>query len=260
MNILNLVKAILLRIKGDNLGKGKGQYRLTFRLFFVKLFTSRSDFNISCVMAGFPRSGTHWICNVIEKSSGRYCPNLEDIDFNRVYTDGRLCVIKIHARSKLVLKLRMFLSLPPHYFKKKYIYVYRDPRDAIISLYNMYNIIKKKNLSQKEFLHVYDPVGQYKWEINSWVLCKKKENVLIIRFEDLKLDSINTFKDIFTFLNLKSQLKEETLNEYVGVVENNERKKGTVSGWKTSYEDYKELIEEINKKLQHELILLNYND
>ena len=206
-----MLKVFLLRLKGDNLGKGKLKYKLTFRDVFIKLFTSRSDFNVLCVMCGFPRSGTHWIRNVVEKSSGLYCPNLEDIDYSKVSVNKKMPVMKIHARSKLVLKIKMFFRLPPHSFQKKYIYVYRDPRDAIISLYNMYNIIKNKNLSQKEFLQIYDPIGQFKWEINSWVLGKKSKNILIIRFEDLKLNSTSTFKQILTFLNIKNEINNEIL-------------------------------------------------
>jgi hypothetical protein len=258
MNSINLLKVILLKIKGNNLGKGKLKYRLTIKDALVKLFTSRSKFNVSCVLSGFPRSGTHWIRNVIEKSSGLYCPDLADIDYDKVYFSKSLPIIKIHARSNFILKIYMFFKLPPHSFENMYIYTYRDPRDAIISLYNMYNILKNKNLSQKEFLEIYDPIGQFKWEINSWVLCKKRKNILIVRFEDLKLEPAVTFKEIFTFLNIKSVVSNETLNEYVGVVENNDRKKGVISGWKNTYEDYKFLIDEINKKLKQEIIKLKY--
>jgi hypothetical protein len=259
MVLKNIYKVIKLYLTGGALAKGKLKYKLTGSDLLMKLFTSKSKFNINCVMCGYPRSGTHWIRNVIEKSSGLYCPNIEDIEYDKVFENKTLPIIKIHARSKIVLKLKMLFTLPPHSFNKKYIYVYRDPRDAIISLYNMYNILQNKNLSQKEFLEIYDPIGQFKWEINSWVLNKKENNILIIKFEDLKKNTLSTFECILKFLNIESGINSNTLNEYVGVVEDNKRKKGVIYGWKNTYEDYKYLIDEINKNLEKEIVSLNYD-
>lgn len=256
--IKNFIKVLFLRLKGDHLGKGKAKYKITLRDVFFKIFKIKSQFKIECVMCGYPRSGTHWISNVVQKSSDLYSPDYAEIDY-KMALDKHIPLIKIHARSKSVLKLKMFLLLPPHIFKKKYIYTYRDPRDAIISLYNMYNILKNKNLSQKEFLNIYDPIGQYKWEIKSWVLNNKSANVLTVRFEDLKNDTTNIFNKIFSFININENVNYESLNEFVGVVEKNNRKKGAIYGWKENYDEYIDLIEEINKDLSEEIVKLGYD-
>lgn len=258
MNIGNFVKTLRLNIKGDSLGRGKLKYKLTYNDFIAKLFHKNKKFNISCIMCGFPRSGSHWIRSVIESSSGLYCPSLHEIDYSMIKQKQIIPLFKIHARSKFVVKLKMFFLLPPHDFKNKYIYVYRDPRDAIISLFNMYNILMNKNLSQEQFLKNYDPIGQYKWELNAWVINKTNKNTLVVRFEDLKLNSKENFNEIFKFLNLNIELNDKSLDEFVGVVESNNRPKGQIYGWKKSYKDYKTLIDQINKELKKEINLLTY--
>lgn len=259
MKLNNIVKTFLLRIRKQNLGFGKDKYNLNFKDLFLKLFSNKSEFHIDVVLCGFPRSGTHWIRNVVSNSIDKYCPTLEDIDYAKVRKQKYLPLIKIHARSKFVAKLKIFFLMPPNKSKNKYIYVYRDPRDAIISLYNMYNILKKKKLTQDQFLKLYDPIGQYSWEINSWVL-KKNKNTLVVKFEDLKLQSNQTFSKILDFINPKYTLKVNSFSELVGQVENNDRRKGSLYGWKNTYSEYKILIDQINLKLSNEIKLLCYDE
>lgn len=113
---------------------------------------------IDAFLCGFPRAGTHWILNVVKESTG--IPVYE-ISKNEKISINRLILVKIHARNRAVAKIKAFLSLPNYHFGGKFIYIYRDPRDAIISLYEM--IKKNKNfLGQEEFIKIYDPIGQYK--------------------------------------------------------------------------------------------------
>jgi hypothetical protein len=254
----NSIKTLFLRINKKNLGYGKSKYTLSLRDFVIKLTQSKYEFEIDVVLCGFPRSGTHWIRNVISKSLKKYCPTLEDIDYSLAIKQYHLPLLKIHARSMLVAKLKMFFLMPPTK-SKKYIYVYRDPRDAIISLYNMYNILKKENLTQDKFLKLYDPIGQYFWEINSWVLNKNK-NTLLVKFEDLKFNPKKTFSEILNYIDSNANLNQNSFNELVGQVENNSRVKGVLFGWKDSYSSYKTLIDEINLKLSNEIKLLGYDE
>jgi hypothetical protein len=183
MIIKNVVKPLILKIQGKNLGKGN--YTLTIRDLFLKVLSCKSNFSISCVIYGFPRTGTHWVRNVVDKSSEEYCPSLAEIKFDTIIKNQIFPIFKIHARSKFIAKMKMFFLIPLHKFCDKFIYVYRDPRDAIISLYNMYNNRHGGNCKQEHFLKSYDPINQSKWELNSWVLNKKtrnNENILIVRF------------------------------------------------------------------------------
>ena len=91
---------------------------------------------IQCLMSGYPRTGTHWIMNVVAKNSNRKVCSIEQ----RLVTpdDKNVCIVKIHARNKYMARAKALWLLPRHNFKGKYIYVYRDPRDSIISLYELY--------------------------------------------------------------------------------------------------------------------------
>ena len=111
MNLNNFIKSLKLKLSGEHLGKGKIKYRLTSNDFFSKIFKLSPKFIINCVMCGYPRSGTHWISNVVEKSTGLYAPDFSEIEYERVY-GNRIPLIKIHARSKIVLKLKMFFYYP----------------------------------------------------------------------------------------------------------------------------------------------------
>jgi len=259
MILKNTVKTLAVRINKKNFAAGESKYNLTLRDLIVKLAQSKHEFDIEVVLCGFPRSGTHWIRNVISKSLDKYCPSIDDIDYLRVRKQKELPVLKVHARSKLIAKLKMFFLLPPHKSKNKFIYVYRDPRDAIISLYNMYNILKNKNLSQQQFLELYDPIGQYSWEVNSWVL-KENKNTLVVRFEDLKVNTNKAFSQILTFIDSSANLNKNAFKELVGQVEKNNRAKGSLFGWKNSYSNYKTLIDEVNLKLSNEIKLLGYDE
>ena len=173
--------------------------------------------------------------------------------------DEYVILLKTHARNKFIARAKTLWLLPAHNFKGKYIYTYRDPRDAIISLYEMYK--KRKNvsaLSFNEFLDFYDPIGQYRWEIESWVLTKHS-NVLLVRFEDLKQDPEAGFQKIFDFLNLTCPISEEFMRKVVNVHDVKSRPRATIQGWKNAPEEYKTLIDTISKQLKKEISLLSYD-
>jgi len=223
----------------------------------LNLVPGKRKLNIHCILCGIPRSGSHWIQNVIEKSAG-----IKTFDiYKKIPTsaDEEINLIKIHARNKFIANTKARLILPPFKFNNKYIYTYRDPRDVIISLYEMYKVLKKQpNLKENEFLRFYDPIGQYRWEIEKWVI-PQHNDVLLVRFEDLKLSPINEFQKIFEYLGLRAQINKETINEIKAATDTKRRPRGALYGWKKTYHQYKELISNINRKLEREIILLNYD-
>ena len=92
MKLSHLAKTILLRLKGDNLGKEK--YKLTAKDVFIKLFRKKKKLTVKCVIAGFPRSGTHWIRNVVEKTTNSYCPSLDDVNYSKVNVQQEISFLK----------------------------------------------------------------------------------------------------------------------------------------------------------------------
>jgi hypothetical protein len=194
---------------------------------------------------------------VIEKSSGQ---KTGDLYVNKPSVkDKNIILIKIHARNRIIARLKAWWLLPPFIFDEKYIYVYRDPRDSIISLYEMYR--QKKNLydlGPKEFLNIYDPIRQYRWEINSWVLQKSK-NVLLVKYEDLKLFPQESFNRIFNYLGLNSPVVDKYIGEMVATSDLKNRPRGSAYGWKNAPAEYKCIINAVNNQLEREIKLLQYN-
>ncbi len=199
-------------------------------------------------MCGFPRTGTHWIRQVVEKSTGhKTCNMYED---KPTYVDKKVLLIKIHARSRRIAYVKALLLLPAFKFGGKYIYVYRDPRDAIISLYEMYRKLKNlPNLDETKFLSVYDPIRQYQWEINSWVLSNQK-NVLIVKFEELKRSPNNVFKKIFDYIGVNAEISENAVKKMVATSDSKIRPRGTIYGWKKTSGEYQNIITTVSYRLK----------
>lgn len=214
--------------------------------------------NIQCIMSGYPRSGTNWIRNVIEKSSSAKTFTTES---RKITPDTKdVCVVKIHARNKWIARAKALWLLPPHNFGGKYIYVYRDPRDAIISLYEMYRRRKGiADLEQKHFIKLYDPMRQYQWEINAWVL-ENHEDVLLVRFEDLKMRPVATFEKIFGYLNIDAPVDRGCIGERVLAFDSEKRPRASAYGWKKARRKYQCIIDSVNKELDKEIKLLGYED
>jgi hypothetical protein len=255
IKLANSFKAVKAMISGKSMISGSNFYDSNYPLSKF-LSYNKSKIHIRCILCGFPRTGTHWIRNVIENSSGEKTFNL--YDNKPTQNDKNALLVKIHARSKLIAMIKALWLLPPFSFGGKYIYVYRDPRDAIISLYEMYK--KEKNnagLDSKDYLNSQDPIGQYKWEINSWVT-KKHNNVLLVKFEDLKISPTSEFQRIFDFLDIKVPVKIKSVNKMVNTEDSSQRPRGTAYGWKNAPKEYSSLISTVSKRLREEIDMLGY--
>ena len=99
------------------------------------------------------------------------------------------------------------------------IYVVRDPRNVITSLQNHYEMTKEESLNfmlnENKFIYDYRIKNDYSdfqfissWEKNyqSW-LNQKNFSVMMIKYEDLIKDTLETFKKVIEFIELitKSQ-------------------------------------------------------
>lgn len=251
----NFVKSARNVFSGKHIASVKSYYDPRFPpTKFFKPNTAR--IRVRCILSGFPRTGTHWIRNVVHTSTG--------LGTYAVGAKGQLpslengILVKVHARNKSVARAKALWLLPRHNFDGKYIYTYRDPRDAILSLYEMYKHSKgRPNLSQEEFLTMYDPIGQYKWEMKAWVL-RNHDDVLRIRFEDLRKDPLLGFQEIFKYIGLEASVDAESIDKPVANSDGVNRPRRSVFGWKTAPKEYQPLIKLVSEQLDHEIRALNY--
>jgi len=256
MRTINFVKTLKNLLMGKSMREFSSLYHSEYPWTWP-LRPAIPRVNIKCYLCGFPRTGTHWIRNVIEKSTGT---KTYDLYSNKPKADEKdISLVKIHARNRFMARLKAYLVLPPHNFGRKYIYTYRDPRDAILSLFEMYK--KDKNyseMSSDDFIKLYDPIRQYMWEINAWVL-REHPSVMLVKFEDLKANPVKIFQDIFTFVEIKGEVHPGIIGEKVAVMDNKSRLRGVAFGWKNAPAEYKPLIDAISRQLHHQIKLLRYD-
>ena len=198
---------------------------VTYQGKFIKTF---SDDLFIC---SYPKSGSLWVslitATLLKKKKDI---NLSNIDkfVPDIYTNKESTFIK-SSRPRIFKTHEPF---EPRF--KNVIYVVRDPRDVIVSLYFFLIKIGKidKNYSKrkfvKEFLNGYYDIDFGSWEqnIGSW-FGGKKENIIFIRYEDLKRNYSKEIKRICIFLKVKPKkaiIKKVVQNTQFETLQKQEKK------------------------------------
>ena len=159
-------------------------------------------------IVSYPKSGNTWVRFIVA--------NLVNKNFEKIGLKNLDQVIPdIHAVKESVLNKfkapRIFSS--HDYFDvrfNKVIYVIRDPRDVIVSLY--FYLIKlkvlKKNYSRRKYIKRFldgefdSTFGSWYQNIGSWYGAKDND-IIFIRYEDLLQKKYISFKKISQFLKIK---------------------------------------------------------
>ena len=93
---------------------------------------------------------------------------------------------------------------PPSSTPSKYIYVARNPKDLATSFYHHYFAIHVPGIEWKEFFEYFlvgkVEFGNYFDHVLSWWAHKDDDNVLFIKFEDMKREPVTTITQIATFM------------------------------------------------------------
>lgn len=188
----------------------------------------------------FPRSGTNFLMKSLQSN---FFPN---IDLSSSGQSG-------HWTNRQFIKNeygQLFGShtnyIPP--VSQKSIYIYRDVRDVVLSIWKSYNFINPKdhkNLTFKQFIHykldwvntpgqkslpTLNSIEQWNKHTQHWEV-NKHENILFIRYEDLVLNFSETLDTIRKFAKLSSA--QYSKPELVGLSPN----KGKVQEWKNYFDD-----------------------
>ena len=107
---------------------------------------------------------------------------------------------------------RMLCGLP-NSTPCKYIYVARNPKDLATSFYHHYRAYHVPGMEWKEFFEYFlVEFGDYFDHVLSWWAHKDDDNVLFIKFEDLKQDPVTTIAQIATFMGY-SNLSQEVIKD-----------------------------------------------
>ena len=157
-------------------------------------------------LVSYPKSGNTWLRfllgNVLYEDYN--FSNMEDL-IPDIYVVNNKELNKI--KSPRILKSHEYFD--PRY--KKIIYIVRDPRSVSISYFEYLKKMKSisKNMKFDNFLDLFlngelDNYGSWSENVNSWVATKKEDkNFLIIKYENLKKDTLGSLSKIVNFLDLE---------------------------------------------------------
>jgi hypothetical protein len=233
----------------------------------AKLNISAPAFLIS-----FWRCGSNFVANVVSESSGLdyetiYHPDLPLLDRNL----ERLILLKSHAPSYAHLLAELGAYCPrfpglPH----RFIVLWRDPRDMMISFYDWLCARLGEHIPQNRFLH--DPrygyavagMGQmnlcdaFRRFVKNWYVNHNLHNLRSYRFEDILADKYTCFASILDFLDLKTLIKDEALVRRVKQGPSKRTTRGISGAWRSAGGDYLELVQLVSRHLGQEIELLGY--
>lgn len=228
----------------------------------------------------FPRSGSNFIQNVIRQSGvvdavSIYKPKLKE-NLSRNF--------KSHAPTPGYLQdeARRFLSVYKEEFQTiPIIWLYRDPRDAMISFFEYTCTRLGYSLKQDHFIKSYDfflaapidkrcerrsdtyaisVIDSYKKSIIEWHQHCADNKAFAVNYEDLLSNPNESFYKIFELLNSSRSVSIKARNELVSLHSSESRLRGQAHGWRTTGDKYKIIIDAVNSKMSEELQLLEYKN
>ncbi|XP_069830979.1 amine sulfotransferase-like [Dendropsophus ebraccatus] len=153
------------------------------------------------------RNGTEQVKNIDRMPWIEY--NLEEIDFNSRPSP------------------RLFTTHLPYYLMPrdlrfrtgKIIYVFRNPKDVLVSLYHFYQLRPniKSTINWETFIDLYisGKVGSCSWfdHVRGWYTHKEDFNILFVTYEEMKKDLRSAVKKICKFVAIN--LDEEAIDTVV---------------------------------------------
>lgn len=209
-----LPDALKLKYKWFKLKHAHGDFAYRYESFTVR----DSDF----FFVSFPKSGRTWLKFMLSKylfhvygipddsskiyKSSRISPNIPTISFTH---DGSSYQPFNLSESNLLSNKSFYLT------NKKAVLLVRDPRDVVVSYFHHATARKASfNGDISKFLRSeYWGIHKIIRFLNDWAQYTGNENLLLIRYEDLRNNEVASFKKIISFLDLK--MDDATLENVV---------------------------------------------
>lgn len=164
-------------------------------------------------LIGHPKSGNTWLAYMLAIILHR--DDRADISLANV---GNF-VPTIHARDAGIAEYqhlpdpRVFRNEMPRFAERypKIVYLMRDPRAVLVSLYHMYNtIFADKQMTLHAFLREYLTHGcirsweplviRWDWQVAAWMArAERDERVMLVRYEDMVRDRKQVLRNVMLF-------------------------------------------------------------
>ena len=182
----------------------------------------------------FPKSGTNWICHIIEilKTGKPLDGALEksniDLDIPQIEALTEEIVAKFGDYSKRIpIRCEVeslppprvfFTHLPHEYIPKhpsaKYVYIYRNPKDILVSAYHHLSGMKIPEYTGtlQQFFNLYTDTSAlgYFRHVRGHIEPRGELNKFVLSYEELKTQFRQKVKELSHFLGF--QINEETLD------------------------------------------------
>jgi hypothetical protein len=236
--------------------------------------TRRASYDLPSFVISYPRSGSNFLQSVLRSSSGLHCVPI----YNNYTHPQKYLSLKSHAPSYVHLLGELSRFAPTmQILPSKFVILWRDPRDVMISFYKYVQVSESVRLSQREFLteHMYyrpvlgfraESVTQaYRTFVRNWysleLPAENSQGVpatwIAVKYEQLVDNPQEQFQRIFDFLELDCPLNQRAVLKRVAVVEPLS-KQITRRKWINSVDEYFDLLKIVNTELAAEIELLGY--
>jgi len=227
-------------------------------------------------LISFPRSGSNFVQNVISKSTGTYNYS---IYYFRDNSYKKCLTIKSHAPSYLHLVAEVARFIPDEKMPSRFIILWRDPRDIMISFYEFIQRKYNISLTQKEFLssatnYVRLIIGlpplsileAYKVFVSSWRSDNKinygdrARPWIEVKYENILKCPEPEFRKIFNFLDVDYKLDRSAIEEKVNLVPDGRSERCVCNSWEIYYKRYEYIINGMSEFLEPEIRALGYEE
>lgn len=225
------------------------------------------------ILMSFWRCGSNFVANVVCKSCGKLSETMYNPELPLVAANlEEYIFIKSHAPSypHLLAELGAFCpNFPglPH----KFVVVWRDPRDMMISFHDWLSQRHQWDIPQQNFLHDlrygYAVAGMghislldaFRIFVRSWRAQRELHNMRSYKFEELLADKEGRFLEMLKFLGREEPIATKALEEKVKLGRSNRKERGVTAAWRKYGDRYAVLIDEVNQHFAAEMELLGYN-
>ncbi|OBS66496.1 hypothetical protein A6R68_04965 [Neotoma lepida] len=150
-------------------------------------FDARED---DIFLVSYPKSGTHWVAEVIENIPNAGITLTSPIEWGDV---SKLKELKMVPERRVIPTHLSYEMIPATVKQKqcKIVYVVRNPKDTAVSLFHYYK--DNPNLPSTETWAAF---------LELWEKHKNDQNVLFLFYEEMKNDFAKSLKKITAFLGI----------------------------------------------------------
>jgi hypothetical protein len=186
--------------------------KFTYRMRYGKNGRQMRVYPDDSFLVGYPKSGNTWLDFLV---AGLRAEQAEDVNFETIEKKYVADIYFNDARKLNQLGRPRFLK-SHEYFDSRYpkaVCIVRDPRAVVVSYYHHFIGTRKyeEDYPLENFVSEFmrgecDHFGTWEKHVRGWLNAQQRaeDRVMLVRYEDIKLNTERELKDIATFLRLNA--------------------------------------------------------